>query len=128
MLVLKEMVKLPCILDVYLLVSYETNYSNHMFQDALKKLWRLAFPTREIPPLKSELWKEMGWQGTDPSTDFRLAKCWMLNFTINVPQFHIISLSSFLGVEDLYLSRISYILLRSIRFVTNSLIFEFSNC
>lgn len=40
-------------------------------QDALKQLWRLAYPNREIPPLKSELWKEMGWQGTDPSTDFR---------------------------------------------------------
>ncbi|KNA24446.1 hypothetical protein SOVF_015730 [Spinacia oleracea] len=40
-------------------------------QDALKQLWRLAFPNRELPPLKSELWKEMGWQGTDPSTDFR---------------------------------------------------------
>ncbi|XP_066351445.1 uncharacterized protein [Miscanthus floridulus] len=40
-------------------------------QDALRQLWRLAYPTREIPPLKSELWKEMGWQGNDPSTDFR---------------------------------------------------------
>ncbi|XP_048500572.1 uncharacterized protein LOC104893753 isoform X2 [Beta vulgaris subsp. vulgaris] len=40
-------------------------------QDALKQLWRLAFPNRALPPLKSELWKEMGWQGTDPSTDFR---------------------------------------------------------
>ncbi|GJN31328.1 hypothetical protein PR202_gb19714 [Eleusine coracana subsp. coracana] len=40
-------------------------------QDALRQLWRLAYPTREIPPLKSELWKEMGWQGTDPATDFR---------------------------------------------------------
>ncbi|KAK9191106.1 hypothetical protein WN943_019717 [Citrus x changshan-huyou] len=40
-------------------------------QDALKQLWRLAYPGRELPPLKSELWKEMGWQGTDPSTDFR---------------------------------------------------------
>lgn len=40
-------------------------------QDALKQLWRLAFPHRELPSLKSELWKEMGWQGTDPSTDFR---------------------------------------------------------
>jgi len=40
-------------------------------QDALRQLWHLAYPTREIPPLKSELWKEMGWQGTDPSTDFR---------------------------------------------------------
>ncbi|ONK77973.1 uncharacterized protein A4U43_C02F12870 [Asparagus officinalis] len=42
-------------------------------QDALKQLWRLAFPHRELPPLKSELWKEMGWQGPDPSTDFRSA-------------------------------------------------------
>jgi len=40
-------------------------------QDALRQLWHLAYPTCEIPPLKSELWKEMGWQGTDPSTDFR---------------------------------------------------------
>ncbi|KAL8136525.1 hypothetical protein V2J09_002526 [Rumex salicifolius] len=40
-------------------------------QDALKQLWILAFPDKGIPPLKSELWKEMGWQGTDPSTDFR---------------------------------------------------------
>ncbi|XP_024973991.1 ELMO domain-containing protein C isoform X1 [Cynara cardunculus var. scolymus] len=40
-------------------------------QDALKQLWRLAYPNRELPELKSELWKEMGWQGSDPSTDFR---------------------------------------------------------
>lgn len=40
-------------------------------QDALKALWRLAYPNRQLPPLKSELWKDMGWQGTDPSTDFR---------------------------------------------------------
>ncbi|KAF3322602.1 ELMO domain-containing protein A [Carex littledalei] len=40
-------------------------------QDALRQLWRLAFPDTTIPPLKSEAWKEMGWQGTDPSTDFR---------------------------------------------------------
>ncbi|KAJ9185701.1 hypothetical protein P3X46_005298 [Hevea brasiliensis] len=40
-------------------------------QDALKQLWRLAYPGRELPALKSELWKEMGWQGSDPSTDFR---------------------------------------------------------
>ncbi|XP_031248712.1 ELMO domain-containing protein A-like [Pistacia vera] len=40
-------------------------------QDALKQLWRLACPGRDLPALKSELWKEMGWQGTDPSTDFR---------------------------------------------------------
>lgn len=40
-------------------------------QDALKQLWGLAYPHRELPPLKSELWKDMGWQGPDPSTDFR---------------------------------------------------------
>ncbi|KAK1583224.1 hypothetical protein Q3G72_021987 [Acer saccharum] len=40
-------------------------------QDALKQLWSLAYPDRELPALKSELWKEMGWQGSDPSTDFR---------------------------------------------------------
>ncbi|XP_012070343.1 ELMO domain-containing protein A isoform X2 [Jatropha curcas] len=40
-------------------------------QEALKQLWRLAYPGRELPSLKSELWKEMGWQGSDPSTDFR---------------------------------------------------------
>ncbi|WOK96322.1 hypothetical protein Cni_G05029 [Canna indica] len=40
-------------------------------QDALRQLWCLSYPNRDIPPLKSELWKEMGWQGCDPSTDFR---------------------------------------------------------
>nr|CAB3462937.1 unnamed protein product [Digitaria exilis] len=39
--------------------------------DALKELWRLAYPNRQLPPLKSDLWKEMGWQNSDPSTDFR---------------------------------------------------------
>ncbi|GFZ09374.1 ELMO/CED-12 family protein [Actinidia rufa] len=43
-------------------------------QDALQQLWRLAYPDRELPSLKSELWKEMGWQGSDPSTDFRQVK------------------------------------------------------
>ncbi|KAF7819212.1 ELMO domain-containing protein A [Senna tora] len=40
-------------------------------QDALRHLWKLAYPDRKLPALKSELWKEMGWQGSDPSTDFR---------------------------------------------------------
>ncbi|XVF30686.1 hypothetical protein REPUB_Repub16aG0079600 [Reevesia pubescens] len=40
-------------------------------QDALKQLWRLAYSNRELPSLKSQLWKDMGWQGPDPSTDFR---------------------------------------------------------
>lgn len=42
-------------------------------QDALRQLWRLAYPDRQLPALKSEAWKDMGWQGSDPSTDFRCA-------------------------------------------------------
>ncbi|KAM1108985.1 hypothetical protein PS2_008447 [Malus domestica] len=40
-------------------------------QDALLELWRLAYPDTELPPLQSDLWEQMGWQGSDPSTDFR---------------------------------------------------------
>ncbi|XP_043698002.1 ELMO domain-containing protein C-like [Telopea speciosissima] len=50
-------------------VSFDGSHLEH--QDALKQLWRLAYPDRELPSLKSELWKDMGWQGPDPSTDFR---------------------------------------------------------
>ncbi|KAK9951479.1 hypothetical protein M0R45_006919 [Rubus argutus] len=50
-------------------VPFDGSRVEHL--DALKQLWRLAYPDRELPPLKSELWKEMGWQGPDPSTDFR---------------------------------------------------------
>ncbi|RWR79674.1 ELMO/CED-12 family protein isoform 1 [Cinnamomum micranthum f. kanehirae] len=42
-----------------------------MQQDSLRQLWKLAYPNRNLPSLQSELWKEMGWQGPDPSTDFR---------------------------------------------------------
>ncbi|KAM2685783.1 hypothetical protein EV2_008747 [Malus domestica] len=41
-------------------------------QDALLELWRLAYPDKELPPLQSDLWEQMGWQGSDPSTDFRV--------------------------------------------------------
>ncbi|KAF3330652.1 ELMO domain-containing protein C-like isoform X3 [Carex littledalei] len=50
-------------------VPFDASLVEH--QDALRQLWRLAYPEREIPSLKSELWKEMGWQGVDPSTDIR---------------------------------------------------------
>ncbi|XP_065853016.1 uncharacterized protein [Euphorbia lathyris] len=50
-------------------VPYDGSLVEH--QDALRQLWRLAFPDRELPSLKSEVWKDMGWQGSDPSTDFR---------------------------------------------------------
>mmetsp|Transcript_10396 Transcript_10396/g.38343 ORF Transcript_10396/g.38343 Transcript_10396/m.38343 type:complete len:364 (+) Transcript_10396:354-1445(+) len=42
---------------------------------ALAVLWRLAFPEdgdEEVPTGgASERWKDMGWQGVDPATDFR---------------------------------------------------------
>ncbi|XP_062204303.1 uncharacterized protein LOC133906423 isoform X2 [Phragmites australis] len=50
-------------------VPYDCSSVKH--QDALKELWRLAYPNRQPPPLKSDLWKEMGWQNSDPATDFR---------------------------------------------------------
>ncbi|MED6122562.1 hypothetical protein PIB30_040866 [Stylosanthes scabra] len=50
-------------------VPFDGSKTEH--QDALKQLWKLAYPDRELPSLKSERWKDMGWQGSDPSTDFR---------------------------------------------------------
>jgi ELMO domain-containing protein len=43
----------------------------YILQEALKALWKVAFPEEELRGLISEQWKEMGWQGKDPSTDFR---------------------------------------------------------
>ncbi|XP_020263107.1 ELMO domain-containing protein A-like isoform X2 [Asparagus officinalis] len=50
-------------------VTYDSNKIEH--QEALRALWRAAFPEVELRGLISEQWKEMGWQGKDPSTDFR---------------------------------------------------------
>ncbi|XP_022762503.1 ELMO domain-containing protein A-like [Durio zibethinus] len=40
-------------------------------QEALRALWHVAFPNVVLKGLISEQWKEMGWQGPNPSTDFR---------------------------------------------------------
>lgn len=50
-------------------VPYDGSIVEH--QEALKALWKVAFPEEELRGLISEQWKEMGWQGKDPSTDFR---------------------------------------------------------
>ncbi|KAG6514132.1 hypothetical protein ZIOFF_024472 [Zingiber officinale] len=39
--------------------------------EALRALWCAAYPGVELLGLISEQWKDMGWQGKDPSTDFR---------------------------------------------------------
>ncbi|KAL8141280.1 hypothetical protein V2J09_007301 [Rumex salicifolius] len=50
-------------------VSYDSKNPDH--QDALRALWNAAFPNEKLLDLISEQWKAMGWQGKDPSTDFR---------------------------------------------------------
>ncbi|KAG2324695.1 hypothetical protein Bca52824_007423 [Brassica carinata] len=50
-------------------VAYDSSILQH--QEALKDLWKLAFPEEELQGIVSAQWKEMGWQGKDPSTDFR---------------------------------------------------------
>ncbi|KAJ6433409.1 hypothetical protein OIU84_017162 [Salix udensis] len=40
-------------------------------QEALRSLWIAAFPDVPLKGLISEQWKDMGWQGANPSTDFR---------------------------------------------------------
>ncbi|XP_009603976.1 uncharacterized protein LOC107773628 [Nicotiana tabacum] len=50
-------------------VAYDSSIPEH--QEALRALWKAAFPEEELHGLVSEQWKEMGWQGKDPSTDFR---------------------------------------------------------
>lgn len=49
--------------------TFDPNREDH--QEALKALWFACFPGREFHGLISEQWKDMGWQGKDPSTDFR---------------------------------------------------------
>ncbi|XP_057506387.1 uncharacterized protein LOC130789606 isoform X2 [Actinidia eriantha] len=51
-------------------VPFDETYADH--QDALRALWVAAFPNVALRGLISEQWKDMGWQGPNPSTDFRL--------------------------------------------------------
>ncbi|XP_057796467.1 uncharacterized protein LOC131012546 isoform X2 [Salvia miltiorrhiza] len=50
-------------------VPYDETRSEH--QEALQALWDAAFPDVKLKGLVSEQWKDMGWQGANPSTDFR---------------------------------------------------------
>lgn len=50
-------------------VAYDSSITEH--REALRALWNAAYPEEELRGLISEQWKEMGWQGKDPSTDFR---------------------------------------------------------
>ncbi|GMY10062.1 ELMO domain-containing protein B isoform X1 [Fagus crenata] len=50
-------------------VPFDETRPDH--QEALRALWHAAFPNIALKGLISEQWKEMGWQGPNPSTDFR---------------------------------------------------------
>uniref|UniRef100_A0A803M6P5 ELMO domain-containing protein n=2 Tax=Chenopodium quinoa TaxID=63459 RepID=A0A803M6P5_CHEQI len=50
-------------------IYFDPARSDH--QEALKALWYATYPDQQLHGLISEQWKEMGWQGRDPSTDFR---------------------------------------------------------
>ncbi|KAL6969275.1 hypothetical protein U1Q18_028998 [Sarracenia purpurea var. burkii] len=50
-------------------VHFDTSRMEH--QEALKALWSATYPDQVLRGLVSEQWKDMGWQGRDPSTDFR---------------------------------------------------------
>ncbi|KAL6543558.1 hypothetical protein OROGR_010055 [Orobanche gracilis] len=50
-------------------VHFDASRLEH--QEALRALWCATYPGQELQSLVSDQWKEMGWQGKDPSTDFR---------------------------------------------------------
>ncbi|RZS19217.1 hypothetical protein BHM03_00051588 [Ensete ventricosum] len=50
-------------------VYFDASRRDH--QEALRALWYATYPNKELSGLISDQWKEMGWQGRDPSTDFR---------------------------------------------------------
>ncbi|XP_074302710.1 uncharacterized protein LOC141634429 isoform X2 [Silene latifolia] len=50
-------------------VPFDENRPDH--QEALRALWDTAFPSVRLNGMISEQWKDMGWQGPNPSTDFR---------------------------------------------------------
>mmetsp|Transcript_33473 Transcript_33473/g.64113 ORF Transcript_33473/g.64113 Transcript_33473/m.64113 type:complete len:289 (-) Transcript_33473:512-1378(-) len=53
-------------------VMYDGQDARHAA--ALRRLWELALPGRTLPEsMVTPEWKDMGWQGTNPATDFRSA-------------------------------------------------------
>ncbi|GMQ00406.1 hypothetical protein CsSME_00047504 [Camellia sinensis var. sinensis] len=50
-------------------VNFDASRVEH--QEGLKALWSATYPGQELHGLVSDQWKEMAWQGEDPSTNFR---------------------------------------------------------
>ncbi|PWA75874.1 reverse transcriptase domain-containing protein [Artemisia annua] len=67
----KEEVKGKSIDSEYMTpTSPERLQDDTWMQEALRALWKGSFPEEELHGLITEQWKEMGWQGKDPSIDF----------------------------------------------------------
>ncbi|GIL72153.1 hypothetical protein Vretimale_476 [Volvox reticuliferus] len=69
-------------------VAEKFNIGNKNHQDALQRLWSLTFNGEPCTALKSAKWKEMGWQGEDPATDFRGAGMYGLENLIYLAEVH----------------------------------------
>jgi len=50
-------------------IPFDETRPDHM--KSLKALWKISFPNTKLTSLVSEQWKDMGWQGPNPATDFR---------------------------------------------------------
>ncbi|KAG6423505.1 hypothetical protein SASPL_113903 [Salvia splendens] len=50
-------------------VPYDETRNEH--QEVLQALWDATFPGVKLKGMISEQWKDMGWQGANPATDFR---------------------------------------------------------
>ncbi|GAU41555.1 hypothetical protein TSUD_271640 [Trifolium subterraneum] len=50
-------------------VPYDETNPDH--QESLRALWQCSFPNVCLNGMITDQWKEMGWQGANPSTDFR---------------------------------------------------------
>ncbi|KAF8768759.1 hypothetical protein HU200_007319 [Digitaria exilis] len=70
-LILIFMFQEECLQRLQNRIGVQYDSSNREHQEALQALWCASFPGTELRGLISEQWKEMGWQGKDPSTDFR---------------------------------------------------------
>jgi hypothetical protein len=53
------------------IVSEKYDTTNPKHEKLLKRLWDISFPDRKLKNRISPQWKDMGFQGTDPATDFR---------------------------------------------------------
>src|SRR4051794_17790327 len=58
-------------------VRYDSKNDEHEGQ--LLQLWKMSYPTTDLEARVSAQWKKLGFQGTDPMTDFRGAGIFGLN-------------------------------------------------